>query len=445
MPAKPPKPSARRRTPQAKAAIVAAALLGLALPFQITLEFGGTATRISAADPLLLAAMPFAGLYAWRRRQMLYRTAGAPLLLAAAACTAALTLALFIGHAQIGAWNGWALVKFTGWFVLLAYAGFGMALASAGGAAAVAAFGAGLFLAQISAFAAYMVSLAGPFDWTVRSGPRLQGWADNANAMAMQMLIGLALALGFNGPVRDRAGGVAAIAVPAILAAMVLFTRSVAGLAALPLLLGAAAVWRSVRPGTLVLIVAVASVLWLGPQMISGWNSLNVVEKAAAVLAPRMAAQTKSAGVQTLTVDARAKSYRLALEQWKSRPLTGAGLGTHMVSQKRAEAAAPAVQIHNTPLWLAAETGVLGLGAFSVLVLLLGLRFWRAGRCPPGPDMTRAMAVSALLALGSAVVMSLFHELLYQRMLWAVLGLALAFSAPGADQREPGPRESRER
>ena len=101
-----------------------------------------------------------------------------------------------------------------------------------------------------------------------------------------------------------------------------------------------------------------------------------------------------------------------------SHPIFGAGLGVYMDEQTKL--GTPLV-IHSTPIWLLAEGGLVGLAAFVIPGALIFTNAWRERR-------TDKFAQVIVLLLVTFTATSSVHELLYQRMLWLVLGVSLAIA-----------------
>jgi O-antigen ligase len=77
--------------------------------------------------------------------------------------------------------------------------------------------------------------------------------------------------------------------------------------------------------------------------------------------------------------------------------------------------------IHSTAVWLLAETGFIGFAVFGAA----GLRLLaEAVRCRAEPA-----ALMLLLTLCAFGVISMAHEMLYQRAIWLLLGAMLAVPA----------------
>jgi O-antigen ligase len=99
-----------------------------------------------------------------------------------------------------------------------------------------------------------------------------------------------------------------------------------------------------------------------------------------------------------------------------AHPILGAGIGAYM-HQQIGVIGLPVV-IHSTPVWLLAETGIVGFAVFlaaACRLLLLGIQ--RRGQ---------SWARLLVLILCAMAAMSFVHELLYQRAFWILLGATLA-------------------
>jgi O-antigen ligase len=107
------------------------------------------------------------------------------------------------------------------------------------------------------------------------------------------------------------------------------------------------------------------------------------------------------------------------LAMFMAQPLFGAGLGAYIHDQATI-AGAPLV-IHSTAVWLLAETGLVGFAVFAAAALRrLAEAVWR--RAEPA-------ALMLLLTLCAFGVISMAHEMLYQRAVWLLLGAMLAVPA----------------
>ncbi|WP_295002613.1 lysylphosphatidylglycerol synthase domain-containing protein [uncultured Dechloromonas sp.] len=108
-----------------------------------------------------------------------------------------------------------------------------------------------------------------------------------------------------------------------------------------------------------------------------------------------------------------------ALQMWWSSPVWGAGLGVFLVEKEKIFGYP--LQIHNSFLWVLAEFGLVGFAAALYGIWLFGRFLWVEKvwcRLAAGRSL-------ALLVL-SFLMFSQMHEILYQRMLWLLIGACLA-------------------
>jgi hypothetical protein len=111
---------------------VLALVFAVALQVQATLPLDG-GLRVAASDLFLPIALIYVLLpIVFRPARLQWRMPGVVWWLLA--ITAAITVALFIGHQNVGHWSMWALVnKFGGWFALAAYFTIGTAIVRCAG------------------------------------------------------------------------------------------------------------------------------------------------------------------------------------------------------------------------------------------------------------------------------------------------------------------------
>lgn len=328
------------------------------------------------------------------------------------AATATLTLSLIIGFAEFG-WTTWAVAnRFAGWFVLLSFAATAGLIVRYGGVEALRCL---LFTFAATATAVVCIDLA--LVYLKSAGflfppgivdTQITGFAQNPNALAFQLLMALAAAIA------AFTGRTARIAVIGILEAGLWLTGSRAGWIALPLVLAAALMLRAISLKEVAISLIVATGLALGSTVLAfvaaAHGSFGAITKTSFAVAVLRPPEEASAAEHLKTLQ---DGWRLFLEQ----PVFGAGLGAYMRSQILATGR-PLV-IHSSPLWLLAETGLVGFLVFvaaGLRVLILEIR-------RPAYDIAAKLIVLSLIAFGT---MSAVHDLLYQRSLWLVLGAALA-------------------
>jgi len=187
----------------------------------------------------------------------------------------------------------------------------------------------------------------------------------------------------------------------------------------------------------LVAVVGAALVAWR-------WRALVAVAAAAAVLVGIAAAQPAlrrsieqhtSAGLNSAT-SGRASLVANGIRIAEAHPVAGVGVGgfkrayaarVHLKGKEPKKAAS-----HDTPVTVAAETGLVGLALFAWLVVALGLQtLRRMDRTLPG-----RVALAAGLALAAILVHSLFYnDFVEDPTTWLLLGLL----ALAAAQRDPAP------
>ena len=108
---------------------------------------------------------------------------------------------------------------------------------------------------------------------------------------------------------------------------------------------------------------------------------------------------------------------------YKSHPITGAGLGSVVHAQNEKYGKTISV-LDNTLLWILTEMGALGLFGF-LWVYIVMLRSLANGWNDDANSWFYKAAFCLLLAFG---LFSQFHEILYSRFLWFILGMALVLN-----------------
>ncbi|MBK7361188.1 MAG: O-antigen ligase family protein [Micavibrio sp.] len=106
-----------------------------------------------------------------------------------------------------------------------------------------------------------------------------------------------------------------------------------------------------------------------------------------------------------------------AIAMFKERPIQGAGLGSALYFQRQ-ETGKTLDIIDCTSLWILSEMGIIGFLVFAGSYLLMVLALLKKAK-------EDAFARGVLIILLCFGIFSLFHELLYTRFLWFMLGLAL--------------------
>jgi hypothetical protein len=111
----------------------------------------------------------------------------------------------------------------------------------------------------------------------------------------------------------------------------------------------------------------------------------------------------------------RWQSNLLGWQEWLRHPMLGGGLGSFLLERERA--GLPALVIHSVPIWFMAEMGLVGLAAYLAFVASL---VW-AGVAALARNAPHARSLLVVVAVFA--VMSLVHDLFFQRAFWFVAGL----------------------
>jgi len=363
--------------------------------FQIYVPVRETRINVNLADPVvLLGGLMF--VYRAARERPAWRVPGT--MTGLALLTGVMALSWLHGLAAFG-WNDWAFGnKFVGWFFLMAYAATGAALPEKlglDGFAAMtesftAALGAVLGLELVLMAAAAIDLVSTPFVKVP-----LEAFSQNRNALAFLITMATA-ALGNVGPSRR-------FWLLGVFLAAQWETGSRAGYGATVVLLCLSA-WlraltvRDIGKG-LLLAVAVIGVFSAIPAVfgIYDFDALH----------PALSNPSSNAE--------RLKSILGGLSLFLEHPVFGAGLGGYVASQGPSDF----VIIHSTPVWLLAETGIVGLLCFAAVGLRIVYREWPGLRIDP-------VSNTIVLAMVAFAMFSAVHEMLYQRSFWLLLGAALA-------------------
>jgi hypothetical protein len=384
-------------------------LAATAVFFQLYIPVGKGELNVNLADPLailggalfLISAISSRHWPAWRLSWFNTHIF---------AITAVFVLALLHGAAIFG-WTSWALTnRFVGWFILLGYAATGALIVHRGGREGLA-----ILLRTFAAVACSIVALdlflivLTRFDVELPNAVlflRMGGFAQNPNAFAFQIM--LALCASIAADFRPKI----AILVTTICLVGIWFAASRAVFAAMPFVIGLAIYSRamSVRRFVVSAILAVCVVVFVAmlPPIVSIIFALPQLFKVIAVwifseikfvaqiilnqtlgipdplppapllpdfsfleIAPPSlrynvpgqfvsGPNTESSNVE------RIASLQGALKIFLDHPIFGGGLGLFVAERLRQFGRT--LVIHSTPLWLLAETGIVGLFVVATLV-----------------------------------------------------------------------------
>jgi len=387
----------------------------------ITVMVEGNYLRLSASDLLLPVSLLCSFVLWWSGGRPMPSPPLRHFAVWLGGLAAWLGVSVVIGYVRIGYLEPWGLInKFVGFFWLIAYAAAGYALVRFAGRREIDLFLRGLLL---SAWAIALYSVISCIEFTLGlPGPfppmwRAIGLSENPNAYGCLLAVILVIETAFcaRGMLFSRRWHLFGMVV-LILALLMTGSRSAwFGLAGgLALLL-----WLRHLDVRHLALVAVLTALCLSPLYLQLPIPLSASTPGA--VPHTIYLQEKQVIQQNMSVSHRVVLTRQALELWASAPVTGAGLGAFLAQQKEARIEEPAT-IHTTALWLLAETGLIGLGLFLGFFVYGTRMLWRArGHADPH----QSVFVTATLAmLAVAAIASVGTELLYQRHLWFLLGMA---------------------
>jgi hypothetical protein len=427
-------------------------LAAIAVFFQVHLPLASSQINVNLADPLVIVAAALFIIECVRARSLpAWRLPAFNLHLIA--ITGLILLAFLHGWLEFGL-TAWALTnRLAGWFVLLCYLATGALIVAHGGREGFMLLlrtfiGAAIAIVIVDLLI-YCVSRLGVQVPEEILTYRLEGFAQNPNAFALQLILALIAAF-----VAMKRGRLQTAAVAVIFIGL-WFSGSRSGFIAVGLVLAAAIALRTVRLATLmtaaaVLIAMIVFVDWLPEIVVSTVRAGQMVAQfvtglfapagsggppghAFALTPPKFSAfESIAAGYDSSNVQ-RIASLKGGLAMFNEHPIFGAGLGAFIESYTR-EHGTPLV-IHSTPVWLLAEMGVVGLFIFAAPFLrILKRETYAAERGDPA----RTALILALLGFGTIAVV---HDIVYQRSFWIIFGAALACGAMHIQGRRTAPHD----
>lgn len=360
--------------------------------FQVNLPTRSTLINVNLADPILILGGLISVFAMSQGRFPQWRISGMNLHFIA--CTFAMTLALLIGAHSIG-WTEWALAnKYLGWFVLMATALTGAMAANIGLEKILRTFVVAGCAVIVFQYGSNLLQIFG----IIKTSPTV-GFTQNSNAFAFQCVMVLCAALALP----ERRAILISIALVGIWMSL-----SRAGVfAGLIVIIVACVYIRGISLTVLraLLVAAVAAALLL---LLSG-HLTGLHTTGGTVAIDRLVSPPSDSSIAEHLL-----STTGAVRMFTDHPIFGAGLGVYIHQWKT-----NALVIHSTPLWLLGEFGLVGLLVFlAPIARIVGVELprFRAN------DMAGNFTILIIVALA---VMSLSHELLYQRTFWFLLGAAL--------------------
>jgi hypothetical protein len=298
-------------------------------------------------------------------------------------------------------WTDWAFVnKGLGWLILLCYGATGALIILRGRVGGFELLlrtfvASGVSIACIE-IVANLLSRLGVGALHGFADARISGFSQNPNSFAFVLMLVVSAII----VLRLRPALQVSLLSIAMFALWLAGSR--AGLVAAPLVIGMAAVFGApLRP----LLTAVAVTM----TAITLTAGLGLATSGSAVLVANDARSTRE----------HLDTVWQGLSMFLAHPIVGAGLGAYM-EEKIRTTGVPLV-IHSTPIWLLAETGLVGFAVF----MASAYRLYASAL----PRSNEPAALLLLLILGCLAVMSSVHELMYQRAFWILLGAVVAMPA----------------
>jgi len=430
-----------RPQPLSRLAVAFIVALAVAIQVQVTVPFTVAGLKLNAGDPLVAGLAGLLVLSLLRsghgRVAWVWRMPGVWFWLAV--LTSVLSLSLLVGYLRMQQLSMWAVAnKYVGWFVLLGYFTSGAYVSAVFGTA-----GQRLFLrtfvvfAVLVAAASSLLLLLADFHvhaWLPKGDPVARGLMGNSNAFAFLLLAALAALYACQRgavPLFNRRGAVVLMVLlwtglwycgsRTAWGAAIGLTLVAAWLGSLP--------WKEFSAAVCVFALATLVVMQSMPAAQSGDRNTTTTAKLSSLHIPQKLANDPS------NIE-RFRGYRDAYALWRGDMLLGIGLGGFLHDQQ-SRYEEPQV-IHNTALWILTEMGVLGALAFAAFAwkLVSSLRPFFSREF----DRDHAIRMVGILLLAVFGAMSLLHELLFQRILWVMLGLVLCLPGQTADAESTGPK-----
>jgi uncharacterized membrane protein YbhN (UPF0104 family) len=413
--------------------IAGGVLCAVLLFFQIRIPGRGSELTANVADLIALTSIGLAPYFLWARRHSL--PLSKPLLIGLAAMSLVVGLSLAYGYMRFG-WTNWAFLnRGLGWLIVLGYIAMGIAIAMANDRhrrivlSAFIATGVTITALQIVMMMAILIGVRFPAD--VFSLP-FKGYAGNTNAFAVQMIMTGAAAiaaqsLGIFGSRRYLLP-----LILSLLGSAIYFTHSRAGLGMFAILLAAMTLFpasgvtrRSLLPA---LLWPIAAIIFSTQLHVIYVYALRIITELLALIQLVGDANYANTLIELLQINIERQSGDLerwtsileGWEMWQQNPIFGAGLGAFM-NKHLTETGGPLV-IHSVPVWLLAETGLIGLLTIAVTFFAILLHAFRRLRDPT----SGGWAAGLVLALVCITAGSMVHDFFFQRSFWFLLGLLAA-------------------
>ena len=404
-----------------------ALLCALLLFFQLRIPTSSGELTANIADLIALTSLGLAPYFLWMHRHRLPLPRHLPIGMAAISLVIIASLAY--GYARFG-WTSWAFLnRGLGWLIILGYVTTGVASAMTTDAqrrvilSAFVATGATIAAVQIVQMFGLLSGIR--FQPDAFSLP-LKGYAGNTNAFAVQMIMtgAAAIAAWHLGLFGRRAYLLPLIL--SLIGATIYFCHSRAGLGMFAIMLTSMMILpgdrrrRDLLPALLwpiaILLLSTQFHLIYGYvlQLVKQLDDVSSLTKMLQVNIERQSGDLE-----------RWISITSGWEMWLQSPIFGSGLGAFMHHYLTATGG-PLV-IHSVPVWLLAETGLIGLFVVGATFLAVSLYAWRHRNQPGEAGWATGLLIALICIAAGATV----HDFFYQRSFWFLLGLFIVMPTTG--------------
>jgi len=402
--------------------------------FQIRVPLRGSEITINVADVIALTALGFIPYYFWAYRGVLALPRA--LIVGLTAISAIFAVSLLIGYFSFG-WTSWAIAnRGLGWLIILGYVVTGLSIAMTGSETSrrlvlgsIVATGTTLAVIQVVLLFASFGGLRLPL--AVFNLP-LQAYANNTNAFAVQMIITSAAAIA-----SEHLGlfGKRRWLLPAILSVIgltIYYCHSRAGIIMFAIALATMLLFPGQIERRRLLPAGIAPVITI---LLGGVFMLPILQFILAQLSASDLAEARIFYVMQVNVVRESGdlerwiSIREGWALWLEHPIFGAGLGAYMQSYAQV---GKALIIHSVPVWLLAETGLVGFLVVAIIFFVcLHHTYQGATRDRDG------WHIGLLVALVCLGVGNIVHDFFFQRSFWFLLGLCMAMPRLSAGSGRP--------
>ncbi|WP_341899203.1 lysylphosphatidylglycerol synthase domain-containing protein [Ferrovibrio terrae] len=406
------------------AALAASATLcAILLFFQVRIPLQDVELTGNLADIIALTGLGLAPIALWIHRNAL--PAPSVLIAGLLAISVLLIFSLLHGYTSFG-WTRWAFVnRGLGWLIILGYAATGLSIALSGKAqyrntvlGTFVATGTTLAVLQIALLIASLFGVSIPRD--VFALP-LQAYAGNPNAFAVQMSITTAAAVAAQHLGLFDRWKYMLPSILSVLSLAIYYSHSRAGIGMLGIVLACMLIF----PGHLPRRQLISAIL-LPPLTIAVFSFLY--DQIYGYMLTENSFVTLMLAVDMTRDSGDLERWRSIIDGWQmwlQHPVFGKGLGAYI--EQHLNITGRALIIHSVPVWLLAETGLLGFGVVAVFFLAL-LRHAHTGLSQPNSGWSLGL----LILLLSFAAGNLVHDFFFQRNFWFLLGLLIAIPAVAA-------------